>query len=401
MTVAVTGLGMMSGLGLDVDASWAGAAAGRSVTREFTLFGPEGLDCTFGVQLPDGADAIFEGRIKKRHRRQMTRGTMLALIAAEEALASSAIDLDAVDRGRVGVVVGTTGTGYAPDGDAPDPHRILRNMSNSPAAWLSLRNKLAGPAFTVSTACSSGVYALASAYGLLQAGASDVVLAGAADSSLNRPDVEGFEALMALAQEGPAEAASRPFDANRSGFVMGEGGGFLVLERVEDARARGADVLALLHRPALTSEAYNIISPAPAGRGMATAMRLALELAGLTPADIDHINAHGTSTLRNDRFEARAIRDVFGDHARSLPVSSTKSMTGHCLAGAAGVEAVLCCKQLLEQTILPTANLTDPDPELGLDFVPLRARQTELRHVMCNSFAFGGHNGVCIFSRAD
>jgi len=401
VTVAVTGLGMMSGLGLDVPSSWAGAAAGRSVTREFTLFGPDGLDCTFGVQLPDGADAIFEGRIKKRHRRQMTRGTMLALIAAEEALAGSGIDLAVADRARVGVVAGTTGTGYAFDGDASDPHRILRNMSNSPAAWLSLRNKLAGPAFTVSTACSSGVYALASAYDLLKSGASDVVLAGAADSSLNRPDVEGFEALMALAQEGPPEAASRPFDTHRSGFVMGEGGGFVVLERVESARARGAEILALLHRPALTSEAYNIISPAPGGRGMAVAMRLALDLAGLEPADIDHVNAHGTSTQRNDLLEAQAIRDVFGDHARTLPVSSTKSMTGHCLAGAAGVEAVLCCKELLEQTILPTANLTEPDPDLGLDFVPLEARPAELRHVMCNSFAFGGHNGVCILSRPD
>ncbi len=407
--VAVTGLGLMTGLGNDLESSWRGILAGDRPIRPFTLFDPAGLAAGFGAQLPDGAEELFSGNIRKRRRDQMTRGTMIAVVAGGMALAQAGLAGKSgareagLDSGRIGVVVGSTGTGYAPPpGGEADPHRILRNMSNSPACWLSLTHKLGGPSFTVSTACSSGIYALASAASLIQTGQCDVVLAGASDSSLNFEDVRGFSNLMALSEElDRAATASRPFDLERSGFVMGEGAGYLVLERLETARHRGAEILALMPPPALTSETYNIISPQPGGQGMIRTMRLALELAGMEPSQVDYLNAHGTSTQLNDLYEAAAVQEVFGEHARSLPVSSTKGATGHCLAGAAGVEAVLSLLALRDGVIPPTANLEQPDPALGdIDLVAGEPRRARLRNVMCNSFAFGGHNGVAIFSRS-
>ena len=408
--VAVTGLGLMSSLGLDLESSWRGILEGRPPIRPFTMFDPRGLAVGFGAELPDGVDELFKANIRKRRRDQMTRGTMLAVTAGGMALADAglggkgALAAAGLDPERVGVVVGTTGTGYTPPPDgARDQHRILRNMSNSPASWLSLTHKLGGPAFTVSTACSSGVYALASAAALIQTGQCDMVLAGASDSSLNYDDLAGFASLMALSEDlEHAATASRPFDLDRGGFVMGEGGGYLVLERVDLARERGARVHALMPTPALTSEGYNIISPAPGGSGMVRTMGLALELAGLAPEQVGYLNAHGTSTQLNDLYEAQAVHDLFGGAAASLPISSTKGATGHCLAGAAGVEAVLSVLALRDGLIPPTLNLERPDPDLGeLDLVTGAPRPAELRHVMCNSFAFGGHNGVVIFSRAE
>lgn len=402
LRVAVTGLGLMTGLGLDLPSCWAGLLAGDNAVRRFTLFDPEGLPTPFGVELPGGADELFARQIMKRSRDQMTRGTMIALATAQMAIADAGLDAAGVDRSRVGVVLGTTGTGYTGVADGIDQHRILRGMSNSPAAWVSLKFKFAGPSFVVGTACSSGSYALAAAHWLIASGQADAVVAGAADSSLNRLDVRGFSSLMALAEEpGDMATASRPFDRGRSGFVIGEGGGVLVLESQEAALRRGARIHALMPPPGLNSEAYNILSPQPGGVGMAACMRRALENAGLAPEAIEYVNAHGTSTRLNDLYETQAIHAVFGAAARGLAVSSTKSLTGHCLAGAAGVEAVICCKALVEGVIPPTWHLTDPDPELDLDFVPNAPRRRELRHAMSNSFAFGGHNGVAVFSRYD
>jgi 3-oxoacyl-[acyl-carrier-protein] synthase II len=297
------------------------------------------------------------------------------------------------------VVVGTTGTGYVTPSAGTDPHRILRNMSNSPASWVSLVKKLSGPSLAVSTACSSGAYALATGFALIEGGLCDVVVAGAADSSLNAVDVQGFAALLALSEQSEhPELACRPFDRARSGFVMGEGGGFLVLERQEHAQARGARVVARMALPGLSSESYNILSPEPGGHGMAHTMRRALGQAGLEAGAIDYLNAHGTSTDLNDQYEAQAIHATFGEHARRLAVSSTKSVTGHCLAGAAGVEAVVACLALRDGLVPPTGNLTEPDPAIELDLVRGEPRRVALRHVMSNAFAFGGHNGVCIFS---
>ena len=389
----------MTGLGADLETSWRGLLEGRNPVRRFTLFDPAGLACTFGVELPAGAEERFAAAVHRRHRAQMTRGTLLTLVTAQMALADSGLDSPRLNRSRVGVVAGATGTGYAPPPGGGDEHRILKNMGSAPAAWISLKCSLLGPTMIVGTACSSGAYALAAAHWLLVSGQCDAVVAGAGDSSINYPDVEGFCKLMALSEQNDDPAhACRPFDRRRNGFVMGEGGGFLVLETLEFARRRGARIYAAMNMPGLNSEGYNILSPQPGGEGMAVCMRRALDEAGLEPADIDYINAHGTSTMLNDLYEVQAIRKVFGERARSVAVSSTKAMTGHCLAGAAGVEAVICCKAIQEQRVPPTINFAEPEPEMDLDFVPNVARERRLRHVMSNSFAFGGQNGVVIFS---
>ncbi len=397
--IAVTGLGLMTGLGLNLEESWQGLLAGRSVTSQFTTFEPKDLSCCYGVELPENAEEFFAKRIKKRKRGQMTRSTRMALVTAEMAIEDSELDFDTLDRGRIGVIIGTTGTAYIPPASGVENMRILKNMSNSPASWISLAHKLSGPSFVIGTACSSGVYGMAAAYALIRGGMCDLVICGSIDSSLNYADVEGFCSLMALAgSEQQAKSASRPFDRNRSGFVMGEGAGIVVLESMEHAVKREAKIYAQTYNPGLYTESYNILSPEPDGRGMAKTMRLALEQSGLEPENIDYINAHGTSTQLNDLYETMAIKEQFGDHAYNLAVSSTKSMTGHCLAGGAGVEAVIGCMALANNIIPPTINLTDPDPALDLDYVPGTAREKELHHVMSNSFAFGGHNGVQIFS---
>lgn len=399
--VAVTGLGIMTALGLDVESTWQGLLSATRPFKRFTLFDPTGLSAPFGAELPAESAEVFKSALKPRRRKQMTRGTMIAVVTAHRALEDSGIDRESVDAARIGAVMGATGTGYAPqDTTTVDEHRILRNMASAPAAWVNIHEKIQGPSFVVSTACSSATYAFSSAMALIQSGQCDVVVAGAGDSALTFLDVQGFCSLYALSEDaGDPQRASRPFSEDRNGFVMGEGAGMLVLESVSHARARGAHVYAELSAPGLCAETYNIVSPQPDGAGMARAMQLALDYAGLEPGKVDYINAHGTSTPLNDKLETLAIKRVFGGHAATTPVSSTKSMTGHCLSAAAGVEAVICCKALAEQTIPPTANLTTPDPECDLDYVPDGPRTANLTHVMSNSFGFGGHNGVCVFSR--
>lgn len=398
--IAVTGLGLMTGLGLNLQDSWDGLVAGRSVTGRFKGFDPEHLCCPYGVELPHGADEEFNRRIKKRKRSQMTRSTKIGVVTAEMAMEDAALDLRSIERSRVGVIIGTTGTAYVPDPEDSEKMRILKNMPNSPASWMSLTWKFHGPSLVMGTACSSGIYAMAAGYGLLQANLCDVVITGSMDSSLNGPDIEGFCELLALADGSvdPA-AASRPFDRERSGFVIGEGGGMLVLERLEHALARKARIYAEMHYPGLYTESYNILSPEPRGKGMARCMEIALAQSGLQPGDIGYINAHGTSTGLNDLYETIAIKKVFAGSDAPPPVSSTKSMTGHCLAGAGGIEAVIACMALHHNLLPPTINLYSPDPELDLDYIPHQARPCTIDHVMSNSFAFGGHNGVNIFSR--
>ncbi len=398
--VAVTGLGLMTGLGLDLQTTWNGLLQGNSPVRRFKLFDPQDLPSPFGIELPEQAEELFGRSIKKRKRSQMTRGTKIAVTCAQMAIEDAGINPEDVDTDRIGVIVGGTGTGYAPQTEESDPHRILKNMASAPAAWISLSHKFRGPSFVVSTACSSGAYALHAAHGLITSGQCDIVVSGAADSAISYLDVQGFCSLMALSEDVEhMQSASRPFDKTRTGFVLGEGAGMLVLESLEHAQKRGARIHAELSRPGLCSESYNIISPEPEGKSMARAMRLAIEQAGLQPGQIDYINAHGTSTRLNDLYEVQAITHLYAEEKNSPPVSSTKSLTGHCLSAAAGVEAVICVKVLQEQVIPPTWHLHQPDDGFELDFVCDAPRAANLQHVLSNSFAFGGHNGVLVFSR--
>lgn len=400
--IVITGLGLLTGLGLDLASSWQGICDGASHIKPFTLFDSSNLQCAFGVELSKNADLLFKSMIKTRNRRQMTRGTMMAISTAVQAVENSKLDMNSLDKSRIGIVVGCTGTGYCPIPTKTDPNHILKDMVNAPAAWIGLKWKIQGPAFSVSTACSSGTYAIYSAIQLILSGQCDIVITGGFDSVINYPYIEGFSSIMALSDDVEhMQTASRPFDKNRCGFVMGEGCGMLILESREHANRRDAKMYASVSLPGISSEAYNILSPCPQGKGMARTMRIALDNAGLKPEDIDYINAHGTSTILNDLYETEAIKNVFGKYAYNIPISSTKSMTGHCLSGAAAVEAVIACKSLEENIIPPTMNLTNPDPKLDLDYVPLKTRKKILKHIMSNSFAFGGHNGACIFSKTE
>jgi 3-oxoacyl-[acyl-carrier-protein] synthase II len=398
--VAITGLGLMTGLGMDLNGTWQGLMNGKRAAKKFSLFDPAGLPTTFGVELPGGADEIFRANIQTRKRKQMTRANMIAVYTTKMAVEDAGIDFEVLDRSRVGMVYGATGTGYAPQLMEVDDNRILKNMASAPAAWNSLIHKITGPSFTVTTACSSGAFAMHAAFQLIQSGQCDIVVAGAADSALSYLDVQGFCSLHALSERNDdPPSASRPFDKTRDGFVMAEGGGILVLESMDFALKRNADIYCAMFMPGLGSEAYNIMSPAPEGAGMARAMKTALANAKIDSSKIDYINAHGTSTVLNDRYETMAIKEIFREQAYQIPVSSTKSMTGHCLSAAAGVEAVITIKSLQENVIPPTVNLTEPDEELDLDYVANKPREKKLKNVMSNSFAFGGQNGVCIFSR--
>ncbi len=397
--IVVTGMGLMCALGLDVDTSWRNLVAGKNPVSRFTLFDPSGLNACFGMELPSEAVESFKGILSPRRSRQMTRCTMIAVATAHQAVADARLLDGDVDPARVGVVMGATGTGYAPASLEPDKDRILRNMASAPASWVGLVEKVKGPSFVVSTACSSGTYALHAAYLLIASGQCDAVITGAADSAINYPDVEGFQSLMALCEEPDFTRASRPFDATRSGFVIGEGGGAFVLERESFARKRGATPRAVCRLPGLSSEAYNIISPNPEGGSIASCMQNALTHASLLPKDIDYINAHGTSTPLNDRVETKAVKQVFGRHAYQLHVSSTKSQTGHCLSGAAGIEAVLTVKAVEEDTVPATINTQTTEPEMDLNYTLNAPVKKTIRHAMSNSFAFGGHNGAVIFSK--
>jgi 3-oxoacyl-[acyl-carrier-protein] synthase II len=300
--VAVTGLGLMCGLGLDLASSWQGLIQGNRPAGRWTLFDPKTLPSPFGVELPSGADAIFSSIIPHRRRTQMTRATMIMTATAGMAIADSALDISK-SPSRIGAVIGCTGTGYAGGAGETDPNRILKNMASAPAAWVSLIHKIQGPSFTVSTACSSGAYAIWSAMQLIQSGRCDAVVAGAGDSAINYPDIEGFCGLMALSDDVEnMQSASRPFDRKRNGFVMGEGAGMLVLESEEHAIRRGAHIHAYAWLPGCNSEAYNILSPQPDGTAMAMAIQDAINNAGLKLQDIDYINAHGTSTPHNDLY---------------------------------------------------------------------------------------------------
>jgi 3-oxoacyl-[acyl-carrier-protein] synthase II len=398
--IVVTGMGLLSALGLDVESSWQNIIAGTNPVRRFTLFDPTGLNVTFGMELPDGAEDCFKNLINPRRRQQMTRCTMIAVAASRQAVEDAGLDLSITEARRVGVVLGTTGTGYAPaQGEVADKHRILRNMASSAASWVGLLEKVRGPSFVVSTACSSGTYAIHAAHLLLQSGRCDAVICGAADSAISYLDVEGFQSLMALSEEADFSRASRPFDRTRNGFVIGEGGGVVVLERESTAVERGARMRAVCHLPGLSSDAYNIISPDPEGTSIAECMDQAVMNAGITPEQIDYINAHGTSTPLNDLVETKAIKQVFKAHAYQLNVSSTKSLTGHCLSGAAGVEAVLTIKAMEEGIVPPTANLKETESEMDLNYTAREPVKRDIRHALSNSFAFGGHNGSVVFSK--
>lgn len=406
--VVITGCGCISPVGNNVTETWQSLLAGRSGVDWITLFDASQHKTRFAAEVKgfDGA-ALFGSR----EARRMDRFTQFALAAALEAFAQAGLESNGLDRNRVGVVIGSGIGGIstllaqieemrARGPERVSPFLIPMMIADSAPATIAIQLRLRGPNMALATACASGANAIGEAAEMIRRGVADVMLAGGAEASIVPVAMAALNVMGALSTRNEApQRASRPFDRERDGFVMGEGAGMLVLESLEHAQARGARILAELSGYGTSNDAYHISAPAENGAGAALSMRWALEDAGLRPEQIDYINAHGTSTPLNDKSETQAIKDVFGETAYSIPISSTKSMTGHLLGASGALEAVICVQVLQEQILPPTINYEHADPECDLDYVPNRSRRHTVRHVMSNSFGFGGHNATLIFSQ--
>ncbi len=396
--VLITGMNMITSLGLDIESSWEGLIEGKSGVKKISLFDASALSTIIAAQIPDEFEEYAKKHIIRKKSKQMTRVSRMCYVCAVDAIEKSGIQFDLLDKTRCCVLLGVVSTANTSvEKDTTPQNRILKSMNNAMSAWISLEYGLQGPNFTVASACSSSAYAIALAYDFISLGKADVVIAGGADSIINPEEIEGFNNLFALSTENEIpEKASRPFSKNRDGFVIGEGAGILILESEASAKKRQAKIYGEIAAYALTSEAYNIMAPAKDGEGIATNMKLALKNAGLKASDIDYINAHGTSTTLNDKYETLAIKKVFGEYAYKIPVSSSKSMIGHTIGAAGAIELIISTLAINKGIIPPTINYDIPDPELDLDFVPNKARKQKVSTVMSNSFAFGGHNASLI-----
>ena len=401
--VVITGMGMISSLGLTLAENWENLKAGKSGIREITLFNPGQLQTRIAGQLPDGFDDLSRQYIRKRQASQMTRVTRMCVTAARMAVADAGLDFQAADRHRCGVIIGVVNTGNSSvEKDTTQQNTVLKSMTNSMPAWISLDYQLTGPNFAVNTACASSAYAIAIGFDLIRSGTADIIIAGGADSIINPEEIAGFNAIYALSTSNdPPWKASKPFSRDRDGFVIGEGAGVIILESLEHALKRKAIPYAEVAGHALTSEGYNMMAPLTDGAGMALTMEKAIADSGIWKSDVDYINAHGTSTELNDRFETLAIKKVFGERAYQIPVSSTKSMIGHTIGAAGALEAITTVMALKHGIIPPTINYDNPDPDLDLDYVPNHSRERTLQVAISNSFGFGGHNATLVFKRTE
>jgi 3-oxoacyl-[acyl-carrier-protein] synthase II len=399
--VVISGMGLISSLGLSLEENWNNLVAGRSGVRNITLFDASGCTTKIAAEVPAAFEELSRNYIKKRAASQMTRVTRMCVTAAKIAVEDSGLDFSLLDRTRCAVIIGVVNTGNSSsEKDTTLQNTVFKSMTNSMPAWISLEYQLAGPNFAVNTACASSAYAIAFGYEMIRNGQADAVIVGGADSIINAEEINGFNALYALSvANDPPERASRPFSKDRDGFVIGEGAGVLILESKEHALARNAKIYGEIAGYALTSEGYNIMAPMKDGEGMAHTIEQALRNAGIRKNQVGYINAHGTSTELNDRYETMAIRRVFGDLAGSIPVSSSKSMIGHTIGAAGAIEAIITTMALRHGILPPTINYHEPDPDLDLDYIPNESRASEAEFALSNSFGFGGHNAILVLKK--
>ena len=404
----VTGVGLVSPLGIGTEPTWKGLLAGQSGAATITLFDPSQHSTRFAAEVK-GFDPL--NWVEKKEVKKMDRFIQFAVAAADFAVKDSGIAVTPENADMVGVYIGSGIGGFRTIEDAHtdlmtggprriSPFFIPAAIVNLASGWVSIRTGAKGPNSATCTACTTSAHALGDSYRLIQRGDADVMIAGGSEAAITPLGTGGFCAMRALSTRNDEPArASRPFDAQRDGFVMGEGSGILILEELETARRRGARVYCEIVGYGMSADAYHISAPSETGAGAVSVMKKALKDAGLRPSDVDYINVHGTSTPQGDKVEVIAIKDVFGDHARKVAISSTKSMTGHLLGAAGGLEAGISALTLRDQVIAPTINYENPDPECDLDFVPNTARKAPVRHVLSNSFGFGGTNGALLFKR--
>ena len=404
--VVVTGMGAVTPLGDSVDEYWKSLVKGKSGIGPMTLADPTEYPCKVAGEIPDFDPGEY---INPREARRMARFSQTAVAAAALALEDSGINLSSEDEERMGVVMGNGNGGFPTTEDNArtlfkrggmkvSPYFIPMILPNMAAANVSRLFGLKGYTSTVITACAAGTQGIGEAAEAIRRGAADVVLGGGCEAGICQLGLGGFNVIKALSRsEVPPEKASRPFDANRDGFVPAEGAAILILESLEHALGRGAEILAEVSGYGVSSDAFHAVQPDEDGAGAARAMRWAIEDAGMQPSDIDYINAHGTSTPKNDMVETLAIKTVFGEGAYEVPISSTKSMIGHALGGAGALEAVACIKTIRDGIIHPTINYETADPDCDLDYVPNKARKAQINTVLSNSFGFGGQNACVVF----
>jgi beta-ketoacyl-acyl-carrier-protein synthase II len=406
--VVVTGLGAVTPLGNNVQDFWDGLCAGKSGIGNITRFNTEDFPIKIAGEVKgfDPLDYIDKKEVKK-----MDTFIHYAIAAGEMAMQDAGIKLDDLDKDNAGVIIGSEAGGLPA---IEEEHRLLLEkgpkrispffipslLINLASGHISMRFGFRGPNLAVATACAAGTHAIGDAFKIIQREDADVMICGGTEAEITPLAIGGFNSLKALSHRNEEpQKASRPFDKDRDGFVMGEGCGLLVLESLEHALKRGADIKAEIVGYGLTADAYHMTTPSPGGRGAAQCIKMALKDAGLTPEDVDYINAHGTSTPLNDATETAAIRSIFGEHAYRLAISSTKSMIGHLLGAAGGVEAVATVLTIQNNVIHPTINYETPDPACDLDYVPNKARYAEVNVALSNSFGFGGTIGCIIFKK--
>lgn len=406
--VVVTGMGCISPVGNDPSSAWQNVTHGKSGVSEITRFDTTEFKTKFAAQVEDfDPKALFGAK----EARRMDRFAQFAVTAAQQAVQNANLTITDENRERIGVIIGTGIGGLGTLVENMEifmqrgpmrvsPFLVPMMLPDTGAAMVAIHLGLRGPNAAFVTACATGTNAVGEAAEMIRRGQADVILAGGSEAAIVPLAMAGLNVMTALStrNEDP-QRASRPFDRTRDGFVIGEGSAILVLESLEHAQRRGAAILAEVSGYGSTNDAYDITAPAENGAGAAASMRIALENAGLSTGEIDYINAHGTSTVLNDRSETAAIKTIFGEQAYKVPISSTKSMTGHLLGASGALEALFCVMAIQNCAIPPTINYEFPDPECDLDYVPNSFRPLDVIHAMSNSFGFGGHNATIILSK--
>lgn len=407
--VVVTGMGAITPIGLTVDEYWNNALGGKNGVGPITCFDTGQYDTKIAAEVK-GFDPLKY--LDRKEVNRMDPFTQYAMAAATMAIQHSGLNLEKEDHDRIGVVFGSgiggmwtwhkqMQTMYETGGpNRISPFFVPMMIADIAAGHISIRYKLRGPNYATTSACATSSHSIADAFMLLQRGDADVMISGGSEASISPMGIGGFNAMKALStRNDQPEKACRPFDAKRDGFVMGEGGGVLILEELQHALSRGAVIYAELAGIGLTGDGHHITAPAPGGEGAVRSMRLCLKDGGMTPGEIDYINAHGTSTPFNDKSETQAIKTVFGDHAYTLNVSSTKSMTGHLLGAAGAVEAIVTVLAIKNDEMPPTINLEFPDPECDLNYIPNKSLRKTVNAAISNTFGFGGHNASLLFRK--
>ena len=407
--VVITGMGAVTPIGNDVNSFWDSVKKGTCGIDVIKSFDISDYKCKLAAEVKDFDASVA---IDKREARKMDKYCQYAMVAADEAIKNSGLDLDAIDKERLAVVVGSGIGGLGTieqehvkltekGPNRVSPFLIPMIISNIAAGNIAIKYGAKGMCTSVVTACATGTNAIGDAFHLIQDGRADMVIAGGAEGSITPLAVAGFAALTALSKSEDPLRASIPFDKERDGFIMGEGAGIVILESLEHAEKRNAKIYAEMKGYGATCDAYHITSPSPDGEGAARAMVMALKDGDVKPEEVSYINAHGTSTPYNDKFETIAIKSAFGEYAYKIPVSSTKSMTGHLLGAAGAIEAIVCAKALEDSFVPPTIGYKVPDEDCDLDYVPNHGRKQELQYAMSNSLGFGGHNATILLKKWD